>query len=124
MNLYKGNCHCKAVKFEFKCNKIVDLIECNCSICYPVNYLHLIIPHNKFKLISGKPFLNSYLFGTKRAEHYFCNLCGIKSFYQPRSHSNCYSINFRSLKNRPKIKKIIKFNGKSFEQSIQNLQDK
>ena len=121
MIFFKGNCHCKAVKFKFLCNSIVELLECNCSICYSINYLHLIVPHKNFKLVSGKKLLSKYTFGTKKAEHYFCSLCGIKSFYQPRSHSNSYSINFRCIGNPPKVKKIIKFNGKAFEESIKNL---
>ena len=118
---YLGNCHCKAIKFEFYCEKKINLIKCNCSICSYTNYLHLIIPHQNFKLHSGKSMLKKYMFETKKALHLFCQKCGIKSFYQPRSHPESYSVNFRCLENPPQIRRIIQFNGKNFEEAIKKL---
>ena len=82
---YKGNCHCKAIYFEFYCSNVVDLIKCNCSICNHTKFLHLIVPHRKFNLLKGKELLVTYMFNTKLAKHFFCSVCGIKSFYQPES---------------------------------------
>jgi len=31
------------------------------------------------------------------AKHLFCSVCGIKSFYVPRSHPDGYSVNARCL---------------------------
>ncbi len=118
-NKYLGSCHCEAIMFEFYSKKVVELIKCNCSICYHNSYLHLIIPHNQFKLIKGKTKIKTYQFNKKLAEHYFCVDCGIKSFYQPRSHKDSYSINYNSIKKpAPNIDKIINFNGKNFEASL------
>ena len=50
---YLGGCHCKKVLFEFTSLIKVKLIKCNCTICKPLRYLHLIIPHKDFKLISN-----------------------------------------------------------------------
>ena len=121
MIAFKGNCHCKAVQFSIKCNNLIDIIRCNCSICFPLDYLHLIIPHQNFKLHSGKSMLKKYIFETKKAVHLFCQKCGIKSFYQPRSHPDSYSVNFRCLENAPKVRRIIQFNGKNFEEAIKKL---
>ena len=118
-NKYLGSCHCEAIMFEFYSKKVVELIKCNCSICYHNSYLHLIIPHKQFKLLKGKTKIKTYQFNKKLAEHYFCIDCGIKSFYQPRSHKNSYSINYNSIKKpAPNIDKIINFNGKNFEASL------
>jgi hypothetical protein len=35
--------------------------------------------------------------GAGTAQHLFCSVCGIKSFYIPRSHPDGYSVNARCL---------------------------
>ena len=47
--------------------------------------------------VTGRDALSSYRFGTGRAEHLFCATCGVKSFYQPRSHPDCWSVNANCL---------------------------
>jgi hypothetical protein len=39
----------------------------------------------------------SYRFGTGAADHLFCSVCGVKSFYQPRSHPEAWSVNVNAL---------------------------
>ncbi len=92
-----GGCHCGAVRYSFSTRRHVTLLDCNCSICRTAAYLHLIIPYADFTLLSGADNLSSYRFNTGKAEHLFCRTCGIKSFYQPRSHPDCWSVNFRAL---------------------------
>ena len=41
--------------------------------------------------------LTSYRFGTGAADHLFCRNCGVKSFYQPRSHPDAWSVNANCL---------------------------
>ena len=118
---YLGGCHCKKVLFEFTSLIKVKLIKCNCTICKPLRYLHLIIPHKDFKLISNIKNIQIYQFGTKKAKHFFCKFCGVKSFYQPRSHQNAYSINYNSIKDPPKINQIIKFDGSNFEKNLDDI---
>lgn len=118
---YSGCCHCKRVKFQFLSYTNVDILKCNCSICSMTEYQHLIIKHINFKLIKGKKCLIPYSFNTKKASHLFCKVCGIKSFYQPRSHPDSYSINYKCIKDPPKVRKIIFFNGKNFKQALKEL---
>ncbi len=92
-----GGCHCGAVRFSITVAASVDLLDCNCSICVRSGYLHLNVPHVHFRLRQGQENLTSYRFGTGAAEHLFCKTCGIKSFYQPRSHPECWSVNFTCL---------------------------
>ena len=115
---FRGSCHCKAVKFEFNSAEKVEIWICNCSICLLHQYHHLFIKMDQFFLIQGSSVLTSYRFGTHTAEHLFCAICGIKSFYRPRSHMDSYSINLRCVANPPEISKVIDFNGKKFDQSI------
>ena len=92
-----GGCHCKAVRFEAEVPEAVEVLDCNCSICAATGFRHLIVPHGDFRLLSGEEALTSYRFGTGAANHLFCATCGVKSFYQPRSHPEAWSVNFNAL---------------------------
>jgi hypothetical protein len=94
---HRGTCHCSRVSFEVQAPKHLDVSECNCSMCSRTGYLHLIVPAKHFKLLSGADVLSTYTFNTHTAKHHFCSLCGIKSFYVPRSHPDGFSINARCL---------------------------
>jgi hypothetical protein len=117
-----GGCHCGAVRFRFDCAPAVDLLDCNCSICLRTGFLHLIIPHGHFILLQGQCNLTSYRFGTGKAEHLFCKFCGIKSFYQPRSHPDAWSVNFNCLDDGHGLKATITpFDGRNWEQAREGL---
>jgi hypothetical protein len=94
---HTGGCHCRSVRFEVVAPADIEANECNCSICAKSGYLHLIVPRDRFKLFKGKSVLSTYTFNTETAAHYFCKICGIKSFYIPRSHPDGYSVNARCI---------------------------
>jgi len=73
------------------------VLECNCSICSKAGYLHLLVPADRFKLLTGDDALKTYGFNTHTAKHLFCSVCGIKSFYVPRSHPDGISVNARCI---------------------------
>lgn len=75
----------------------LELLDCNCSICAKSGYLHLIVPKERFRLLSGAGQLTDYRFNTGTAQHLFCPVCGVKSFYVPRSFPTGYSVNARCL---------------------------
>ena len=122
MSWKKGGCHCGAVTFELLAPDEVELIDCNCSMCVRSGYLHLIVPKQRFRLLTGKRKLTTYQFNTKSATHLFCSVCGIKSFYVPRSHPDGYSVNFRCL-NADDFKSILttEFDGKNWEENAGSL---
>ena len=97
MVTHRGGCHCGRVRFEVVAPPRVQVTECNCSMCARSGYLHLIVPKEQFKLVSGAEALTTYQFNTGTARHLFCSVCGIKSFYVPRSHPDGYSVNARCL---------------------------
>jgi len=66
-------------------------------MCAKSGYLHLIVTKSQFKLLSGREALTAYTFNTGTAKHLFCSVCGIKSFYVPRSNPDGYSVNARCL---------------------------
>jgi hypothetical protein len=95
--VHRGGCHCGRVRFEVTAPAKLDVAECNCSMCGKAGYLHLIVPADRFKLLAGKDALSTYTFNTGTAKHLFCKVCGIKSFYVPRSHPDGVSVNARCL---------------------------
>jgi hypothetical protein len=117
-----GGCHCRAVRFEAEVPEAVTVLDCNCSICAATGFLHLIVPHEDFRLLSGEDALTSYRFGTGAANHLFCSVCGIKSFYQPRSHPEAWSVNLNALDSASGLGvTILPFNGRNWERAAEAL---
>jgi hypothetical protein len=81
---YEGGCHCGRVRFRVTAD-LDGVTECNCSMCAMKGFLHLIVPPERFELLSGADALTTYEFNTRTAQHRFCRHCGIHAFYTPRS---------------------------------------
>lgn len=112
----QGGCHCKKVRFEAEVPRRAEVLDCNCSICSATGFLHLIVPHSDFRLLRGADVLTSYRFGSGKAEHLFCRICGIKSFYQPRSHPDAWSVNLNALDDSSGLEIArIPFDGRNWE---------
>jgi hypothetical protein len=97
MITYTGGCHCGRVRFAVQAPKVLEVWDCDCSICGMYGYLHLIVPARQFELSSGADGITTYTFNTGVAKHTFCARCGVKSFYTPRSHPDGISVNARCL---------------------------
>ena len=118
----EGGCHCDAVRFEAEVPASVEILDCNCSICARTGFRHLIVPHGDFTLLRGGEALTSYRFGTGAADHLFCRICGVKSFYQPRSHPEAWSVNFNALDDPSNLVVIAKpFDGRNWERAAEGL---
>lgn len=122
--LYKGGCHCGKVRFEVEADEILDVDFCNCSLCRMSNYLHLIVPHQQFNLLSDPAELGEYRFNTGVACHSFCKTCGIKSFYIPRSNPDGVSVNANCLDEPLPPMKITDFDGQNWEANAHTLAHK
>jgi len=94
---HRGGCHCGAVRFEVRVPARITVQRCNCSMCSKTGFLHLIVPAADFRLVSGEDALTTYTFNTGVAQHRFCRVCGVKSFYVPRSNPDGFSVNLRCL---------------------------
>ncbi|MEO8160428.1 MAG: GFA family protein [Arenimonas sp.] len=94
---HRGGCHCRRVRFEVQAPARLKVQDCNCSICRMSGFLHLIVPAARFRLLSGADVLAEYTFNTGVAKHRFCRVCGIKSFYIPRSNPDGVDVNVRCL---------------------------
>jgi hypothetical protein len=118
----EGGCHCGAVRFEAEVPEQVEVLDCNCSICARTGYRHLMVPHGDFRLLAGGDDLTSYRFGTGAAEHLFCRTCGVKSFYQPRSHPDAWSLNLNAVVDISGLAiTYAAFDGRNWERSAADL---
>ncbi|MEH6791937.1 GFA family protein [Parasphingorhabdus sp.] len=116
--IVKGGCHCGAVRFRAEAVDAPELLDCNCSICRRTGFLHLIMDHVDFTLVQGGDYLTRYRFGSGQAEHLFCRHCGVKSFYQPRSHPDSWSVNYNCLDDGHGLDpRITRFDGQNWEKA-------
>ena len=118
-----GGCHCGRVRFEVLLeDQFVTVHQCNCSICTQTGFLHLIVPKERFRLTTSDDALVEYRFNTGVARHLFCGVCGIKSFYVPRSNPDGYSVNLRCLDLPPGLSVRVKeFDGQHWEDNAAQL---
>lgn len=119
---HHGGCHCGTVRFTVQAPAELLVHECNCSMCEKLGYLHLIVPASRFRLDSGHSALECYTFNSRIARHLFCRICGVKSFYVPRSNPDGYSVNARCLDSGTvQLLTIEPFDGKHWEQHAHTL---
>jgi len=112
---HRGGCHCRRVRFEVEAPADLRVQDCNCSLCRMTGFLHLIVPASRFRLVSGAEDITEYTFNTGVAKHRFCRVCGIKSFYIPRSNPDGVDVNVRCLDERPQGMAIESFDGANWE---------
>jgi hypothetical protein len=93
----QGGCHCGAVRFMVELPDAFTVEDCNCSICAKSGNIHVIVPASRFRLLSGRDRLTEYKFNTGAATHLFCSVCGVKSFYIPRSNPDGVAVTWRCL---------------------------
>jgi hypothetical protein len=117
-----GGCHCGAVRFEAALPDAIEAQSCNCSICQMTGFVHIIVPKSRFRLLEGQAALTSYRFNTGAADHLFCLVCGVKSFYRPRSNPDGWSVNARCLDATDGFDlRITDFDGQNWEANASEL---
>jgi hypothetical protein len=86
--------------------------------------LHLIVEPTQFRLLTPNVRMSLYQFNTNTAKHYFCSVCGIHSYYVPRSHPDKIDVNVRCLEGVDlQTLTIQPFNGREWEASRHTLKD-
>ncbi len=125
MKTYHGSCHCGLVRFTV--NTTLDrVVSCNCSICSKKGVLHHRVSPENFQLIEGAEQLSLYQFDTKEAKHYFCKVCGIHPFSNPRAAPDMFSINVRCLDDFDLATEqydVVDFDGKNWEEAVAKLNE-
>lgn len=118
---FHGGCHCGAVRFAVEADENFKAVRCNCSICAMTGFLHLIVPSSDFRLLQGGDMLATYSFNTRTAKHQFCSVCGIKSFYVPRSNPDGYSVNVHCIDGMAGREADEDFDGQNWEENAAKL---
>ena len=120
----QGGCHCRRVRFEVLIPSSIEVEDCNCSICAMSGFLHLIVPKSRFRLLSGGQDCLSYQFNTHTAKHLFCRVCGVKSYYIPRSNPDGIDVNVKCLDQYPENVTVTPFDGRNWEKHAHTLRHK
>ncbi|KAI8540932.1 hypothetical protein RHMOL_Rhmol08G0023200 [Rhododendron molle] len=98
MVVHNGGCHCRSVRWRVQSPSSVVAWQCNCSDCSMRGNTHFIVPSERFELLGdSEQFITTYTFGTHTAKHTFCKVCGITSFYTPRSNPDGVAVTFRCV---------------------------
>lgn len=125
LRTHGGGCHCRAVRFEVDLADHVEVEACNCSICAMSGNDHVIVPASRFRLRSGEDHLTEYTFNTGRARHLFCKVCGIKSFYIPRSNPDGFAVTWRCIDDWQDLEaEVSSFDGQNWEANAARLAHK
>ncbi|TVU09478.1 hypothetical protein EJB05_42953, partial [Eragrostis curvula] len=91
--VHTGGCHCRRVRWRAEAPASVAATTCNCSDCAMRGNANFGVPAAKFRLDPGaEESLTTYTFGTHTTKHPFCKVCGITSFYIPRSNPDGVAI--------------------------------
>lgn len=93
---HSASCHCGQVRFRFH-SVLREVVACNCSYCTRKAALHHRIESSQFELLQGAEMLSQYRFGTHRATHFFCRVCGCHTHCLPRSHPAQINVNVRCV---------------------------
>lgn len=118
---FTGGCHCGAVRLRVTVRRW-RVSECNCSICTKKGYLHVVVPGEDLELLQGADSLSTYEFNTGTAKHHFCRVCGIHSFYVPRSRPDGFSVNARCLDDAPLAWfDLERFDGQNWEATVHTI---
>ena len=122
---HKGGCHCGAIRFEVALAAHVEVEDCNCSICAMSGNDHIIVPASRFRLLQGEASLTEYRFNTGVARHLFCKVCGVKSFYIPRSNPDGVAVTWRCIDDWQDLNATVnRFDGQNWEQHAHTLAHK
>ena len=120
--IHTGGCHCGAVRYEVRAPAHVTAYECNCSICEMVGYQHFIVARDRFMPVHEPEALTTYTFNSHVAQHYFCNVCGVKAYYVPRSHPTGVSVNARTLDaDAERRLTLAPFDGRNWEKNVASI---
>jgi hypothetical protein len=93
-----GACHCGTVRFTVKLAEGLEKPRrCNCSFCRMRGAVVVTAMLDDITIMSGSDALTLYQFNTKKAEHFFCSVCGIYTHHKRRSNPNHFSINVACL---------------------------
>jgi hypothetical protein len=120
--IYRGACHCGAVRAEYETDAPVRLRRDGCSFCAARGVKSASDPQGRLTLTATKR-LNRYRFGHKTADFLLCPVCGayvgtyMESPRGPIGVANVVGLNISELKNLPAT--LTSLEGESVEERMQ-----
>ena len=70
--------------------------------------------------LQGEEFLTCYTYNTHQAKHMFCRVCGVQSFYTPRSNPDGKAVTIYCLDHGTVLSTTVTFfDGKNWEKSME-----
>ncbi|KAK8933567.1 hypothetical protein KSP39_PZI015460 [Platanthera zijinensis] len=120
--IHSGGCHCQHVRWQVEASPSVIAWQCSCSNCSMRGNTHFIVPSSKFKLsANSEQYLTTYTFGSHTAKHKFCKICGITSFYVPRSNPDGVAVTVKCVDvGTLSHVEYRMFDGRNWEKSYEN----
>lgn len=80
LTTYPGSCHCGGVRFEADLDLTQPTFRCNCSVCRRTRFWAAVARDGGLRVLAGQGLLTEYRFGTRRNEHWFCRVCGVRPY--------------------------------------------
>lgn len=120
--IYRGACHCGAVRAEYETDQLVRLRQDGCGFCSSRGVKSASDPEGALR-ITANVRLNRYRFGHKTADFLICSVCGTyvaTSMDSPRGAIgvvNIVGLNIAELKNLPVT--LTSLEGESVEERIE-----
>lgn len=119
--IYRGACHCGAVRAEYETNQPVRLRQDGCGFCSSRGVKSASDPGGRLQLTASKP-LTRYRFGHKTADFLICPECGtyvatyMDSPRGPIGVINVVGLNIAELKHLPAT--LTSLEGETTEERI------
>jgi hypothetical protein len=89
-----ATCHCGAVELTGHAPDGFDSVaRCDCSFCKRRQAANIDVLSATLKVTKGAEHLGLYTFGTHKAQHYFCKICGIYTHHQRFSNPAMSGVN-------------------------------
>jgi len=80
--VYRGSCHCGAVRFEAELDLGAGVTRCNCTVCTKIGSTASVGKPSIFRLLQGAESLGEYRIGASPNSRAFCKHCGVHVFGQ------------------------------------------
>lgn len=90
------SCHCGQVRLEVDA-ELVEVAECNCSVCTRSGFLHWYVPPESVKYLSEKAGVSTYWWRSATGGQHFCPNCGIAILRTSTLYPPPVSVNARCI---------------------------
>jgi hypothetical protein len=104
--MYRGSCHCGAVRFECDLDLAAGTTRCNCGFCRKARFWMAFVKKSELRVVQGDDALTDYQYTPPEKPapflHFvFCRHCGFRPFTRggalPQFGGEFYAVNVACL---------------------------